>query len=129
MAKFVKLGPKASCFRDTQFDITLAPGEVIELNVMELNSPHIKRALNGGHLVYTDDPKAAKVETKTELTAEELYEAFKDMVTKGKEPNKIIKAFDLKAFKEMAKLNDIEVEDSDTKQTIYEALVEDLKNA
>lgn len=136
MGKFVKLGKKASFFRDPNFDISIAPGEVVELNVRQLNSRRIHGALNGGYLVYTEDPSKAtpgtkaskdkdKVE-KVEISLEDLQDSFQGMVKAGESMGKILKTFNLSDLKRLAEAADIEVEDSDTKKTIYEALVEDL---
>ena len=109
MGKFVKLGKKASFFRDSNLDISITPGEVVELNVKQLNSAKIRRALNGGHLVYTDDPRKAK------------------MVINGDSKDKIMKTFNLEELKALSKAADIELEPTDTKSTICDALIEDCK--
>lgn len=129
MGKFVKLGKKASFFRDSNLDISITPGEVVELNVKQLNSAKIRRALNGGHLVYTDDPSKANntVYTKKEPTVEELVEAFTKMVINGDSKDKIMKTFNMDELKALSKAADIELESTDTKSTICDALIEDCK--
>lgn len=129
MGKFVKLGKKASFFRDSNLDISIATGEVVELNVKQLNSAKVRRALNGGHLVYTEDPSkaAAPAETKKEPTVDELAEAFSKMVINGDSREKILKTFNLEELKALAKAADIELEPTDTKATICDALIEDCK--
>ena len=127
MGKFVKLGKKASFFRDSNLDISITTGEVVELNVKQLNSAKIRRALNGGHLVYTDDPRKAEDTAKKELTVEELVEAFAKMVINGDSKDKIMKTFNLEELKALSKAADIELEPTDTKSTICDALIEDCK--
>ena len=127
MGKFVKLGKKASFFRDSNLDISITPGEVVELNVKQLNSSKIRRALNGGHLVYTDDPRKAEDTAKKEPTVEELVEAFTKMVINGDSKDKIMKTFNLEELKALSKAADIELEPTDTKSTICDALIEDCK--
>ena len=127
MGKFVKLGKKASFFRDSNLDISITPGEVVELNVKQLNSAKIRRALNGGHLVYTDDPRKAEDTAKKEPTVEELVEAFTKMVINGDSKDKIMKTFNLEELKALSKAADIELEPADTKSTICDALIEDCK--
>lgn len=129
MGKFVKLGKKASFFRDSNLDISIATGEVVELNVKQLNSAKVRRALNGGHLVYTDDPRkaATTAEPKKEPTVEELAEAFTKMVLNGDSKDKIMKTFNLEELKALSKAADIELEPNDTKSTICDALIEDCK--
>lgn len=127
MGKFVKLGKKASFFRDSNLDISITTGEVVELNVKQLNSAKIRRALNGGHLVYTDDPRKAEDTAKKEPTVEELVEAFTKMVINGDSKDKIMKTFNLEELKALSKAADIELESTDTKSTICDALIEDCK--
>ena len=127
MGQFVKLGKKASFFRDSNLDISITPGEVVELNVKQLNSAKIRRALNGGHLVYTDDPRKAEDTAKKEPTVEELVEAFTKMVINGDSKDKIMKTFNLEELKALSKAADIELEPTDTKSTICDALIEDCK--
>lgn len=127
MGKFVKLGKKASFFRDSNLDISITTGEVVELNVKQLNSAKIRRALNGGHLVYTDDPRKAEDTAKKEPTVEELVEAFTKMVINGDSKDKIMKTFSLDELKALSKAADIELEPTDTKSTICDALIEDCK--
>ena len=127
MGKFVKLGKKASFFRDSNLDISITPGEVVELNVKQLNSAKIRRALNGGHLVYTDDPRKAEDTAKKEPTVEELVEAFTKMVINGDSKDKIMKTFNLEELKALSKAADIELEPTDTKSTNCDALIEDCK--
>ena len=127
MGKFVKLGKKASFFRDSNLDISITTGEVVELNVKQLNSAKIRRALNGGHLVYTDDPRKAEDTAKKEPTVEELVEAFPKMVINGDSKDKIMKTFNLEELKALSKAADIELEPTDTKSTICDALIEDCK--
>lgn len=128
MGRFVKLGKYAGFFRDSVLDISIAKGEVVELNVRQLNSPKIHNALNGGHLVFTEDPRVkAKEEEVKEATAEELADAFYSMVKSGEKEAKILRTFSLEDFKKIAAVADIEVEDTDTKKSIYAALVEDIE--
>lgn len=127
MGKFVKLGKKASFFRDSNLDISITTGEVVELNVKQLNSAKVRRALNGGHLVYTDDPRKAEDTAKKDPTVEELVEAFTKMVINGDSKDKIMKTFNLEELKALSKAADIELEPTDTKSTICDALIEDCK--
>lgn len=118
---FVKLGEKAGIFRDQSLNLTIRKGEVVSINLYQQNSKKVKAALNGGHLVVTTDPKL-KQETKVK-TPEDLYEEFKGMLEVEKDTNKIIKYFTLDQFKAIASVANIEVEESDTKKSIFEALV------
>lgn len=126
MAKmFVKLGKKANSFRDQSLNLTILPGQVVELNLYQQNSRKVRAALNGGHLIVTSDPKLADHSgtEKHVKTPEELREEFMGMVEVESDVNKIIKYFTLDQFKQIAEIEGIEVEDGDTKKDIYEALV------
>lgn len=123
MAKiYVALGKKASSFRDQSQNITILPGQVVELNLYQQNQPKIRAALNGGHLVMVANPKQAPEAPKVVKTPEELHEEFFAMLEVEKDTNKIIKYFTLDQFKQIAELEGIEVEDKDTKKDIFEAL-------
>lgn len=127
MGKFVKLGDKASFFRDPVYDITISPKEVVELNVKQLNSPKVKTALNGGHLVFTQDPKESvkKEESKKPvITDEELKEAFLDMVNKAESKKKIVNTFSKDELIRIASTFDLQAEDDDTKDTLFDAIFE-----
>lgn len=124
---FVKLGKKASSFRDQSLNLTILPGQVKELNLYQQNSRKVKAALNGGHLVITTDPKAGHEEegAKVVKTPESLSEEFFGMVEVEKDVNKILRYFTAEQFKQIAEFNGIEVEEKDTKKDIYEALTSD----
>ena len=125
MAKiYVTLGKKASSFRDQSQNITILPGQVVELNLYQQNQPKIRSALNGGHLIMVADPKQAPEGPKVK-TPEELREEFFAMVEVEKDTNKIIKYFTLDQFKQIAELEGIEVDEKDTKKTIFEALIDE----
>ena len=118
---FVKLGDKAGIFRDQSLNLTIRKGEVVTINLYQQNSKKVKAALNGGHLVVTTDPKL-KQETKVK-TPEDLYEELKGMLEVEKDTNKILKYFTLDQFKSIASGGNREVEESDAKKSIFEALV------
>lgn len=128
MARYVTLGKKANFFRDSHFDISIATGEVVELNAMQLNSPAIRKALHGGHLVFTEKPgtevKAPVKEEKKELTVEELVESFMGFAGKKDPQKRIKKNFTLDQLKAIAPTFDVEVEEEDTVDTLVEALLE-----
>ena len=71
MARYVSLGKDANFFRDSVLDISIAPGEIVELNAMQLNSRSIRRALQGGHLIFVEKTKTEKA---PELTVDDLMQ-------------------------------------------------------
>ena len=123
MAQYVKLGSKASFFRAASIDLSIAPGEVVALNVKQMNNRLVKRALQGGHLVLT-----AKEDTKqkVELTPEELKESFMEMVGSGDDAKKISKNFSMSELKTIAAVFDIEVEADDKKVDVVMALLNEV---
>lgn len=120
--KIVMLGKKASFFRDPIQDISIGPGDKVELNLRQLNSGRIASALRGGHLVFATETE----ETKT-LTAEELRDSLVDEITKGIEDKKILKNYKKADLTAIAALFDIEVEESDKASDILAAIKEEVK--
>lgn len=119
MAK-VKLGKNAQVFHDQLTGVTVYKGEVVDLNVRQLNSPRIKKALTGGHLVY-----APAEEVKTDevmVDAEKLLKNFKAKVEKGLTDERLKKAFSMEKLKAMCEFAEIEVEEGDTALDLIEAL-------
>ena len=51
----VKVGTKAYIFHDPSTGITVKKGEIKELTVAQYNSKRIRSAINGGHLVITNE--------------------------------------------------------------------------
>lgn len=129
MGHFVKLGKSANFFRDSHLDISVAKNEVVELNAKQWANPRIQKALNGGHLAIAEDPKLNKKQVKDEvtLTPEQLKESFVSMLEKNEDDAKIIRTFSREDLVAIAKTLDIEAEEGDTKKTLFEAIVKDLK--
>lgn len=124
MAIYVKLGKKASSFRDAALNLTIRPGEVKKLVPHQQNSPRVRSALNGGYLIMVSEPKQVAPETTKSKTPEELKEEFMGMVETNVDAKKIEKYFKLDEFKTLAGVFDIELEEDDTKKSILEALME-----
>lgn len=121
--KKIALGNKAYSFHDQALDITICRGEVIELTDRQLQSKHIRQALNGGHLRYVNDDEVKKY---TEDDIEQLDNKLIVALKKGTNPNKIAKNFSLEEAKLLASKHEIEVEDSDTPETIIVAIAETI---
>jgi len=85
MAKFVKLGEKATIFYDPTLSFKVITGEVKELPSNYRFGKRTVKALQGGHLVLTDKNDTLDKEDE-ELTAEVL-KAYKkaDLVAKALE--------------------------------------------
>lgn len=121
--KKIALGNKAYSFHDQALDITICRGEVIELTDRQLQSKHIRQALNGGHLRYVNDDEVKKY---NEDDVEQLDNRLIVALKKGTNPNKIAKNFSLEEAKLLASKHEIEVEDSDTPETIIVAIAETI---
>lgn len=112
----VKLGPKAGSFYDPYTKILVRKNEVVELTPKQMNYPRVRSALMGGHLVMAvEDVNTPKVSLKNRY-----IEAYKS----GKDVSKI---FNLTDLKNIAYDFDIEVEDSDTKASIIDAINGEIK--
>lgn len=126
--KYVKLGDHANVFHDAFTGITLCKGEVIELNERQVTTKRIRTALQSGHLVYTsaDDKQDFFIETsEIEILSKKLV----DLYNAGKDYKKTSEAFNLEQLKALAKVAEIEIEDTDTKATITQALFEDIEES
>jgi len=106
MAKYLKLGSKASTFFDPYSRLNISGNEVVELNPKQIKSDFVKKSLAGGHLSVATEaeflkfkgidkipekPKEKKEPGKfDDLTEEELQKYYEDnyQVTKAE-----IKAF------------------------------------
>lgn len=119
----VTIGNKAYSFHDQALGITICRGEVVELSSKQLSSKHISQALNGGHLRYVDDSEIKKY---TEEDVEKLDKKLVASIKKGVKPEKVSKDFSLEEAKLLAAKHDIEVEDSDTVDSIITAIAETL---
>ena len=126
-SSYVKLGDKANIFHDQSTGLTICKGDVVELTPRQLLQKRVKAAIAAGHLQYTT-PAQAKEEKK--LSAEEslkvLSKKFKDLYDAGKEPAKIAKAFTLDELKLLAEQAEIQIEKDDTKETIAQAICEEI---
>lgn len=121
----VTIGNKAYSFHDQALGITICRGEVVELTSKQLSSKHISQALNGGHLRYVDESEIKKY---TDEDIEKLDKKLTSSFKKGVKPEKIAKEFSLEEAKLLADKHGIEVESSDTPETIILAISETLED-
>lgn len=73
MAKYAKLGDKATSFSDPTSRLVLKNKDVVELSAKHLSSKRVKKAINGGHLSLTD-----KEEYEDFLSAQESKGSTKE---------------------------------------------------
>lgn len=124
MAKNIALGNKAFSFHDQALGITICRGEVISLSERQLQSKHIRQALNGGHLRFVNDGEIKKY---TDDDIEKLDKKLMNALRNGVKSEKIAKDFSLEEAKLLATRHEIEVEDTDTPDTIITAIAETLE--
>lgn len=123
MAKYVTVGKRASIFHDPVSGITVCKGDIVEVSNRHLMSKRLKNAINAGHIVYVD--KVEEVEGNPKVDTEALLKKLYALADKNTETSKIASKFTLEDLKEMAKSLDIEPEDTDTKEDLVKAILEE----
>ena len=102
MGTKVKVGSKAYIFHDQSTGITIKKGEIKELTPQQYNSKRIRSAINGGHLVITNENIEKEIKKDVKVDNKKAIEKFKEMVESGMTSEKIAKAFNLETLKTMA---------------------------
>lgn len=126
MSTKVTIGSKAYSFTDQALGISIVKGEVVELSAKQLTSKKIVVALNGGHLRIVQEGENIKKYNTADVEA--LDAKLLKLLASGKTVSKVAKDFTLEEAKLIAAKHEIQVEDSDTVETIFEAIAEDTKS-
>lgn len=126
MSTKVTVGNKAYSFTDQALGISIVKGEVVELSAKQMTSKKIVVALNGGHLRIVQDGETVKKYNTADVEA--LDAKLLKLLSSGKKVAKVAKDFTLEEAKLIAAKHEIQVEDSDTVETIFEAIAEDTKS-
>lgn len=126
MSTKVTVGSKAYSFTDQALGISIVKGEVVELSAKQMTSKKIVVALNGGHLRIVQDGETVKKYNPADVEA--LDAKLLKLLASGKKVTKVAKDFTLEEAKLIAAKHEIQVEDSDTVETIFEAIAEDTKS-
>lgn len=121
----VTVGSKAYSFTDQALGISIVKGEIAELSAKQMTSKKVVVALNGGHLRIVQDGETVKKYNDADVNA--LDEKLLKLLASGKKVAKVAKDFTLEEAKLIAAKHEIQVEDSDTVETIFEAIAEDTK--
>lgn len=122
MAKqYISLGKKAGIFYDPSVNLLVKKGQVVEVEESKLHSPKVKNALNGGHLIIVQGESQ-----KPQLSLDDLQSKFVDLLDAGTNPKKISSSFTLDQLKQLAESYNLEVEESDTKLSLVEAISEEM---
>lgn len=132
---YLKLGSKATTFYDMATGLQISNKEVVEVNEQYINKGRrTKRAIQGGHVTYATKEEYEKYKGKTSSPKEETASPddfstkFYNLYKEGKSVKEIADAFTKGQLISLADLADLEVEDSDTKVTLVEALIEQIKS-
>ena len=72
----VKVGTKAYIFHDTSTGITVKKGEIKELTVAQYNSKRIRSAINGGHLVITNENIEKEIQKDVKVDNKKAIEKY-----------------------------------------------------
>ena len=126
MSTKVTVGSKAYSFTDQALGISIVKGEVAELSAKQMTSKKIVVALNGGHLRIVQEGENVKKYNTADVEA--LDAKLLKLLASGKKVAKVAKDFTLEEAKLIAAKHEIQVEDSDTVETIFEAIAEDTKS-
>lgn len=122
----VTVGSKAYSFTDQALGISIVKGEIAELSAKQMTSKKVVVALNGGHLRIVQDGETVKKYDSAAVEA--LDEKLLKLLASGKKVSKVAKDFTLEEAKLIAAKHEIQVEDSDTVETIFEAIAEDTED-
>lgn len=122
----VTVGSKAYSFTDQALGISIVKGEIAELSAKQMTSKKVVVALNGGHLRVVQDGETVKKYDSAAVEA--LDEKLLKLLASGKKVSKVAKDFTLEEAKLIAAKHEIQVEDSDTVETIFEAIAEDTED-
>ncbi len=129
MAKLftVTMGSRAYSFHDQSTGITIARGEVKELSSRQFNSKKIQLALASGHLIMVVD-KNTQHSKYTDDQIEKLAKKLQAQIAKGMTVEKIAKGYSLEEVKLIAKKYGFEIEDTDTAESLIQAIIEDSES-
>ena len=122
----VTVGSKAYSFTDQALGISIVKGEIAELSAKQMTSKKVVVALNGGHLRIVQDGETVKKYNDADVKS--LDEKLLKLLASGKKVAKVANDFTLEEAKLIAAKHEIQVEDSDTVETIFEAIAEDTKS-
>ena len=122
----VTVGSKAYSFTDQALGISIVKGEIAELSAKQMTSKKVVVALNGGHLRIVQEGETVKKYNDADVKS--LDEKLLKLLASGKKVAKVANDFTLEEAKLIAAKHEIQVEDSDTVETIFEAIAEDTKS-
>lgn len=122
MAHYVTTAEKAGVFHDQALGITVYPRTVTELTATQFSSRKVQAALAGGHLVIVTNPEAISRKMSNKAL-KSLDKKIKSQYEKGNSLEKISEQLDLEKAKQLAEINEVDVEDTDTVIDILTAIL------
>jgi hypothetical protein len=124
MAKYIiTVGTNAQVFHDQATGITVIKGEKVTLRESQFHSRRIQQALASGHLRLV--PEASQVEMVSDDEAKKLDKQIKSQYKRGTEISKLSSSTSLEVAKKLAKINNVDIEETDTVEDILKAILED----
>lgn len=117
----ITLGDTANYFHDSFTGITIAKGEVKEVEERQLRTKRIRNAISSGHLAYPNPDADEEVLTDSEKL-EALVEKIRTASVSGKDIKKTAAMFTMPELEAIAKHFELEPEETDTKETLVEAI-------
>jgi len=123
--KKITLGENANYFHDSFTGITLAKGDIKEVEERQLRTKRIRNAFATGHLAY---PTLEDSGNTDEEALDVLVTKIKLAATSGKDVKKTAAMFSTKQLEAIAESLEIEPEETDTKETLVEAIFGKVSN-
>lgn len=132
--KYLKLGDKASSFYDMATGLQISGKEIVKVSETYIvQGRKTKNALAGGHLVYATEEEYngdTKVPaTNSGMNTEALAKKFIGLYKALKTPKELENSFSKEELIALTEAAEMEVEKSDTKATLVEALINDLEES
>lgn len=121
----VTTGPKAYSFHDQSTGITICRGEEIQLSRRQYLSSKIQKAIAAGHIILVQDK--AVIQKYSDSDIEKMDKKLANQIKKGMTVEKMAKAYSLEEMKLIAAEHEIEADETDTVESLIQAVVEELE--
>lgn len=122
-----RLGDKASIFYDASTGIKILRGQEVEVSEKAQNSKKFKSAISNGFIFLVKEEQKPLSPQKTERTLEDIKNSFLSLLESKTETPDLIKKFNLSELTKLAESYELEAEETDTKATLAEAIINVLK--
>lgn len=131
--KYLKLGDNATSFYDMGTGLKISGKDVVAVDEAYINQgKRTRRALQGGHLIYATreeygEANGVKAESENN-TVESLLKKFYSLYQSEKSTKELADAFNKAQLVKIAEAEELEVEETDTKSSLVEAIVEQIES-